>query len=204
MLQMSQSPLAKELGAILIVGVFSALVHFGLYWNNMWIWVYLRHWVMSFGYYVEDGVLLSVLTFIEGVSAFLVALLGLRLLVKRPYSIRRGLIYGFAVGLLGVVLSAAVIIAYIYSLGVDLPTTTSEHFRLVGPQSISSALYWVLVSIPLEWTSLIGASIGGLLSAIWKRSTATSPTQNTKSRKLTRQTKSPQGNRTRVELPMNP
>jgi len=81
--------------------------------------------------------------------------------------------------LLGVALSAAVITAYIYSLGVDLPITPSEHFRLVGPQSIGSALYWVLVSIPLEWTSLIGASIGGMLSAIISRV----PKSNTKTEK---------------------
>ena len=145
----------------------------------MWALVYLRHWTMSFGYHVDDGSLLNVLSFMGGVSALLVALLGLRLLMKRSYSIRRGLVYGLIAGLLGATLSTAMMIAYIYSLGVDLPTMASEKFRLLHPQSIWSALYWLLVSIPGEWTFLIGASIGGMLSAIIRRV----PKSNTKTKK---------------------
>jgi len=176
---MSRPSLIRELGVVIVVGLLSALIYFEWFWNSMWVLVYLRHWTMSFGYYVDDGSLLNVLSFMGGVSALLVALLGLRLLMKRSYSIRRGLVYGLIAGLLGATLSTAMMIAYIYSLGVDLPTIASEKFRLLHPQSIWSALYWLLVSIPGEWTFLIGASIGGMLSAIIRRV----PKSNTKTKK---------------------
>jgi hypothetical protein len=179
--------LVRELGAVLIVGFSSALVYFEWFWNSMWVLAYLRHWIMSFGYYIEVGPLLGFLSFMGGVLALLIALFGFRLLMRQSYSIRRGFVYGLIVGLLGAALSTAMMIAYIYSFDVDLPTITVELFRFLHPLSFWSTLYWVLASIPEEWPFLIGASIGGLLSAVWKRDTAI-PTQNATSpeRRITR------------------
>lgn len=165
---MSRPSLIRELGAVLVVGLLSSLIYFEWIWNNMWIFAYLRHWIMSFGYYVGVGPLISVLSFIEIVLALLVALFGLRLLVRHPYSMRRGLVYGSMVGLLGVVLGTAFTAVYLYSFDVALPTMTSAEFRLLHPPSIWFTLYLLSMSI-LDWSFLLGASVGGLLSAFISR-----------------------------------
>jgi len=160
--------LIRELGAVLVVGLLSSLVYFEWLYNNMWVFGYLRHWIMSFGYYVGVGPLIGVLSFIEIVLALLVASFGLRLLVRHSYSVRRGLVYGLMVGLLGVMLSTAVMLLFVYSFDFDLPLMTSAQFRLLHPPSVWFTLYLLSTSLQ-DWKFLIGASIGGLLSAIISR-----------------------------------
>lgn len=164
-MELSQASLRRELGVVAVVGLLSSLVYFEWLMNNMWIFAYLRHWIMGLGYFVGVVPMIGVLSFMEAVLALLIALLGLGLLVRHSYSMRRGLVYGLIVGLLGVVLSTVIWLVYVYSFDVQLPAMTSEEFRLLHPPSLWYTLYLLSMSI-LDWSFLIGASIGGFLSAI--------------------------------------